>query len=164
MLIYDFLLNKALNDEGLSLSDMWVFSYRELEDRHDYIQWMFPTTEKSAFNPDAPIVEDIAVFENHPDKERIRSNIKKSFILMLGFYGLEMNGVVISKGVTWETRKKVWLHKRNHNHLRITRILKCLKLFSLDGEKDAFKYALSKIYKQNKENITKKTFDFWMAV
>ena len=34
----------------LKQSDQW------LEETHDYVQWLFPTDEKSLFNADAPII------------------------------------------------------------------------------------------------------------
>ena len=43
--------------------------YKELEENHSYIQWLFPNYYQSAFNSDAqPLTKDEAlIFINHPD-------------------------------------------------------------------------------------------------
>ena len=58
----------APDSEGRTLADLWAFSDREMEDIHDFIQWMFPLREPSRFNPDAPLLTaaDIAAFQADP--------------------------------------------------------------------------------------------------
>lgn len=162
-LIYNFLLNREPNHEGLYLFEIWKFSSIELENTHNYIQWMFPTAEKSHYNRRAPVIEDVEVFLNHPDREEIVINIRKSFYLMLNFYGLELKQDKIVKGTNYESRRRWWVTYNNHNYLRITRILKCLDLFLLSNEKLLFTEILNTIYNENKGVISEETYAYWMS-
>jgi hypothetical protein len=60
-------------------------------------------------------------------------------------------------------RSANWLHPGNHNHLRITRILKCLMILGLQEEAQAFFECLRKIHVQQRGQITARTFQFWEA-
>ncbi|HEY6287985.1 MAG TPA: opioid growth factor receptor-related protein, partial [Nitrospiraceae bacterium] len=62
-----------------------------LERTHDYIQWLFPLPERSSANPDAPLLSlaDIRAFG---ESEELRSNLVRSLVVMLRFYGLEVSG------------------------------------------------------------------------
>lgn len=161
--IYNFLLNKEISNEGLYLSEIWKFSTVELEKTHNYIQWLFPTNEKSKYNSKAPVIKDISIFINHPEKDVIKENIKTSLAIMLRFYGLELQCDKIVKSESYDVRRKEWITHNNHNYLRITRILKCLSLFSLQEEKSMFLNILTDIYNENKGAITKKTYQYWIT-
>ena len=54
-----------------------------------------------------------------------------------------------------------WLTPGNHNHLRITRIIKCLRLLGLEAEAQAFYEYLAGIYETQPHNITSEAFRFW---
>ena len=41
---------------GRTLPEIWAWDAARLEGVHDYIQWLFPLPEPSAFNPHAPIL------------------------------------------------------------------------------------------------------------
>ena len=43
---------------GRTLSEIWSWDADRLEGVHDYIQWLFPLPEASAFNPSAPLLTD----------------------------------------------------------------------------------------------------------
>ena len=59
----------------------------------------------------------------------------------------------------------VWLSPGNHNHLRITRILRCLSLLGLEAEARAFFECLSEIYEneqsQPRPAISTETILYW---
>ena len=50
-----------------------------------------------------------------------------------------------------------WLSPGNHNHLRITRILRCLSLLGLEAEARAFFECLSEIY-ENEQSQPRPAF------
>ena len=52
---------------GRSLSESLGQRHDWLEFTHDYIQWLFPLTEASAFNSNAPILTPAAIAEFHAD-------------------------------------------------------------------------------------------------
>ena len=53
-----FYSGKGTDDRGRRIDEIWSFSHEELEAVHDYIQWLFPLAERSAFNPGAPLLDD----------------------------------------------------------------------------------------------------------
>ena len=108
------------------LSDYSAFDDRTMEDRHDFIQWMFPLDSPSAFNPDAPLLtdEDRAAF--HCDKV-LQESMRRSLDRFLAFLGLEIGSdATTRRGVNFQKRVAVW-NNPNHNWLRITRMLKSLR-------------------------------------
>ena len=68
MRIVDFYRNKQPDSEGRFLNDILGWDDARLEYAHDYIQWLFPLTTPSQFNPDAPLLDDvqIEVFRTDP--------------------------------------------------------------------------------------------------
>jgi hypothetical protein len=101
------------NPDGLTVDRVLGMTYSELEHKHDWVQWAFPTWERSHFNPTAPTVTfaeaDAAPMEAHVSLHRLAAVY-----------------------ITFLTRTQEWRHLNNHNHLRITRLLKSLRLFGLD--------------------------------
>lgn len=163
--IVPFYLNKQTDSEGRLLSELWELDNNELEDEHDYIQWLFPLREASIHNHNAPIVND-AVIEAFLSEPRMRRNLLQSLKVMLRFYGLELNEAeddttIIAFSDDYEFRKKVWLRKYNHNYLRLTRILKCLMMFGLEEYAGELYDCLQKIYDEEGDKIGEETLQFW---
>ncbi len=155
------------DNQGRSLAEIWQQDHQWLEKTHDYIQWLFPLPEKSRFNPHAPILTaaDIAAFQASAD---LRANLVRSLSLMLDFYGLRiqvaaMGAITITTGLGFPQRKTQWLHWGNHNHLRLTRILRSLYLLGLDNYAQALFRCLTEIYHSEPGEITKLTFSHWQA-
>jgi Opioid growth factor receptor (OGFr) conserved region len=154
------------DDAGRLLRDIHIWSDDRLERTHDYIQWLFPLAEPSGFNFTAPRVADDTrhAFLNRPD---LRGNLHTSFVRMLVFYGLKVEGnpMRVVKASSFADRAKVWLHPSNHNHLRITRILKSLRLLGLEEEAQAFFAMLQKIYREEvgseRSRISQETMEYW---
>ena len=125
-----FYSGKGADDRGRRIDEIWRFSHEELESVHDYIQWLFPLTERSAFNPGAPLLDEdtIARFR---EEGALRANLERSLRVMLDFYGLAIARNEILRVPTFAARARVWLTPHNHNFLRLTRILKSLSLLGL---------------------------------
>jgi hypothetical protein len=70
----DFYRGTGTDAEGRTLAQLWAYSDEQLEDVHDFIQWLFPTPTPSRFNPHAPVLADadIAAFRSDPD---LRANL-----------------------------------------------------------------------------------------
>lgn len=104
------------------------FSYSQLEGRHDYIQWLFPSPEASRFNAASlPLSaeEALAIRTDPIAKERIR----RGFLLITDFYGFQMNdddGTLRPNPRTWQSRFENLNTPGNHNFMRISRIINCL--------------------------------------
>jgi hypothetical protein len=137
----DFYRGKP-NHAGHTLGDVWGFRPGEYEMDHDYIQFMFPSNEPSMMNCDAPVLtlEECKIFKADPE---LREKLKYSFIKILGFFGFRLiesagpPSVEEEPGVTG-TEHRRWMNHFNHNFLRVTRILKSLRLCGLDEYAIAF--------------------------
>ncbi|MEH2265318.1 opioid growth factor receptor-related protein [Nostoc sp.] len=164
-ILVPFYLGEEKDSQGRTIQEMWAWNFEELEYAHDYIQWLFPLPERSAFNPDAPIVDEevIQVFKNNP---HLRQNLLHSLTVMLQFYGLQRHKsndgkIVVSQSEDYQNRKCEWVCVFDHNYLRITRILKCLITFGLENEAEAFYECLRQIYREDSDRIGGETFQYW---
>ena len=96
----------------------------------------------------------------------LQAELAESFRVILAFYGFqyeqENDRVRVFKSSGWDSRKRVWLTRDNHNFLRITRILKCLRTLGLGNHARAFYHAPAEIYDTEGKNIIgQKTFAIW---
>ncbi|XP_075206529.1 uncharacterized protein LOC142311741 [Anomaloglossus baeobatrachus] len=104
----------------------WWNDYQELEQNHSFIQWLFPLREPGV-NPSATPLTPAEIKRMRADED-VRWRLLESYKLMLGFYGIKLldkNTGEVSRADNWKERYHN-LNRRNHNNLRITRILKCL--------------------------------------
>jgi len=152
---------------GRFLNEIQSWSDDELERSHNFIQWLFPLDKESKANSDAPVLDEdtIREFRSSP---ALRLHLQESFIRILKFYGLQLRATVplsIVRGQNYAERATEWLTPNNHNHLRITRILKSLKLLGLKTNASAFYDCLSDIcheeFKRASPQISRDTFKYW---
>jgi hypothetical protein len=163
--IVDFYKGKIPDSEGRMIHDIYKYDYSELEYSHDYIQWLFPLNTYSRFNESAPVLNDNDIIEFQKD-ETIKNNLINSLRILLGFYGYDLVvdnlKIIIKRADNFDKRIKTWITKDNHNFLRITRILICLKLAKLDDYAELFFNELKSLYDSEfKEVIGAVTFDYW---
>jgi len=84
--------------------------------------------------------------------------------MMVDFYGLRIaaeNPPRIERGHAFEERRENWLQPMNHNHLRITRILRSIHLLGLEDWARAFFEALQDVFEKESSRISQTTFEFW---
>lgn len=167
--IVSFYAGRAVDDRGRSLRQIWRWPDEKLERVHDYIQWLFPLTEPSGFNPEAPTLDEEAIHEFRTRPE-LRTNLRVSFIRMLVFYGFELieeDPLRVVPSESFHDRSRNWLTSSNHNHLRITRILKSLRLLGLEEEAAAFFRCLKGLYGKEsvmpRPRISEETFSYWRS-
>ncbi len=177
--ILDFYNGKISNQEGLYFDDIMNFNHAKLEINHCYIQWLFPLREPSLAVPDSPVItdEEIDVFasnwkytEEMKDKIQLRLKVFQDFNKMVLFYGLkaylvadaDARKVEISKNPhTFYAKANNWLTPRNHNFLRLTRILSSLQLLGDSSSPKMLYKCLCEIYEDNKTIIGPLTKQFW---
>lgn len=152
---------------GRYLHEIQQWPDEQLESVHDYIQWLFPLPERSGFNVAAPLLtsESIQEFRTHPD---LQEKLRASFFRMMKFYGFEVRAgehITVTRAPNFASNATIWLSPGNHNHLRITRILRCFTILGLDAEVNAFFACLSGVYEdeQNKSvpAISEETMEYW---
>jgi hypothetical protein len=157
------------DNRGRFLREMQNWSDDQLERTHDYIQWLFPLAEPSGFNLNAPILNAYTINRFRSDAD-LRRRLQTSLVRMLAFYGLEMRTTVplsVAFAESFPERAKNWLTRSNHNHLRITRILKSLCLLGLEEQASAFFRFLEVLYKMEstgpEPRISLETFGYWRS-
>jgi Opioid growth factor receptor (OGFr) conserved region len=159
-----FYRDGARDDQGRTLSEILAWPDEDLEDIHDFIQWLFPLPERSGANPNAPTLDPatIAAFRTTP---LMRQRLRQSLDRMLHFYGLAWDrqspAPAIVRAPDFRDRAESWLRPLNHNHLRITRILRSTLLLGLEAESKALFDALNAIYREFPTRISTRTHAFW---
>ncbi|HVX86759.1 MAG TPA: opioid growth factor receptor-related protein [Phycisphaerae bacterium] len=155
-----FYTNTTPDHAGRYLRDIHAFSLDQLESTHDFIQWLFPLDTPSPVNPFAPTLDaqTIADFRAGPP---LQTNLQKSLNLMLNFYGLTRSAAAITRAQNFPARAHNYLHPNNHNHLRLTRILRSTHLLGLEQESGALLTALLAIAHDHPAAITPPTLHFW---
>lgn len=164
MKLLAFYRGEGTDGRGRSLEEIQAWTDEELEDVHDYIQWLFPLPEPSPVNPGAPLL-DAKVIEQFRTDPELQAKLLRSFSRMLRFYGVALEGGAIRELPDCAQRAQNWLSPGNHNHLRITRILRCAALCGLEEEARAFFAWLSTIYDRQRAKtwpaISPNTFEYW---
>jgi hypothetical protein len=158
--LIEFYRGDAMDDRGRRIVDIWRFDHVELEAIHDYIQWLFPLTERSAFNPDAPILDQSTIEQFRTD-EALRRNVERSLAVMLDFYGFRIDGDRIVRSATFAQRAANWVTPGNHNFLRLTRILRSLSLLGLEERAAGLLECLEEVYASHEAVIGVRTMAFW---
>ncbi len=145
-MIIGFLEGKIPDHRGRLLSMLWKQTDDDAENNHDYIQWMFPLDEPSQAVNGAPVLNDFDIDEIRQNQMAI-NNLEESVRWFLGF--LE--------------RKDHWVTKYDHNHLRITRAIKSLRLLTSDLVAERFRYKVIELAGNNLSLIDQKARDFWAS-
>ena len=150
MRLINFYLNLEPCPTGYMFNDIIkVWDDKKLEITHDYIQYLFPLQEKSKYNKD-----DILLTEN--DIEFFKNN--KGIVLlalnrMLQFYGIP--------NFKFDGKQRYWMKPDDHNHLRLTRIMRFLQLIGMGIASVKLFIVLCKINREIKNSISEKTFTIW---
>jgi hypothetical protein len=145
--IIGFYSDTEPDHRGRYLHEIQEWPDAQLEAVHDYIQWLFPLPERSGFNVAAPVLthESIQEFRTRPE---LQQQLRSSFLRMMTFYGFEARSgehITVTRAPNFAAKAAGWLSPGNHNHLRITRILRCLTVLGLEAEAKAFFDCLSEI-------------------
>lgn len=144
MKVLSFLQDTAPDHQGRFLSDILKFNDQQTESTHDFIQWMFPLNEPSSASPDAPIWE-------HGEMALIRKsslaahNLNESTQWFLNFL----------------KRNDHWRVAHNHNHLRITRMIKSVRLLQGDPAANALRDKVLAMAETSKDEISQTSLQYW---
>lgn len=159
--LLDFYREQNTDTEGRSLAAILAWGDDEWEEVHDFVQWLFPLPEPSRFNPDAPLLTeaDRAAFRGDP---LLQAKLLRSFERFLTFLGLSRTaeGTVV-EGRNFASRvADAWTFP-NHNWLRITRVLRSLRLLGLEvAARNLFEW-LDSLHRSRRFPIPDDTFRYW---
>lgn len=162
--IVAFYMGTGVDDRGRTLDTVMRFSFDELEENHDYIQWLFPLDVPSSVQPLAPLVDDDCR-QAFRRSRQLRDALRQALRRMLEFYGLRIDEhadpATIERAPSWSTRSPEWLNPGNHNYLRLTRIMTSLELM---GERElgiALQNCLELICDESPSLIGRTTIEYW---
>ena len=128
--------------DNMSYDDVLNALDDTLEKRHGYIQWIFPSRERSRLQPNAvdELLTDAALWELQNDAD-IRHKISKIISRMLHFWGIgfDVEGNSMEFFILNEEVFDKKLGKPDHNQLRLTRMLKFIKELGWNDFLDPFK-------------------------
>ena len=157
----DFLAGVGTDHRGRTLDEIAAWNPRQLEQTHDYIQWLFPTMTPGQFNPHAPVLDaaDVTAGARNP---QVVGNLIRMAVVMGRFYGLERKS--FRDGPQYDPiddRQPWWMRADDHNFLRITRMLDSLRLFGLVEEAEALLDVLELLVRRHPGPVSDWTLQFW---
>lgn len=119
-------------------SDDWI------ESTHDFIQWLFPLEEETRKSELIPILskQEIGLIKK---SELAQNSLRISASRMRRFW----------------SKNQHWVTNHDHNHLRITRCIKSLRLLVSNEEAQQMKIWLSSVLGPNAKLISKVSLDYW---
>ena len=139
----NFLLGKEADFKGRTIQEIWGFSDIQIERNHDFIQLVFPLNKKSQNVFHGYYLDNEDLINELKESHQVRENIIKSSSWFLSFL----------------KRNDHWKSKYDHNQLRITRVIECLRL--LVGHDEADNFYQSVVGLSLDSNINKTTLEFW---
>ena len=144
--IVAFLEGDGPDGRGRTLFDVVASDNATLELTHDFIQWLFPLPEPSGAVPDAPVLT--------PDEtQAIRDSDMAQRALAVATARME---------VFYRTTHD-WLRPHDHNHLRITRIIRSLRLLRGDEEADAFRAVILSMVEAARAPVSARSRGYWIT-
>ena len=138
-----FLLGKEEDFKGRTIEDIWSFSDIQIEKNHDFIQLIFPLNKRSQNVLHGYYLDNEELINDLKENKQICENIMKSSSWFLSFL----------------KRNNHWKSIYDHNQLRITRVIECLRLLVGDDEADNFYKSVLELCPNSDINIT--TLEFW---
>lgn len=144
MSVVGFLQGADKDASGRTLEEVLEHDDDWLEREHNYIQWLFPLLEESQQVHDAPVLslEDVDVLRQ--DTNAI-ANQQRAVERILKFYKSNDH----------------WLTQMDHNHLRITRLLKSVRLLqSLEEAENVYNTLMEQVHKAG-DPIDSKNIAYW---
>ena len=142
--IVAFLEGEGQDAAGRSLFDVLAMNNAALEQTHDFIQWLFPLREPSRAVPDAPVLTDDQV-EAIRDSAMAQIALAAATDRMEAFYRMTHD----------------WLMPNDHNHLRITRIIRSLRLLVGDEPADGFKAVILTRVEATRAPVSARSRGYW---
>ncbi len=144
MIFEDFLTLKGSDFKGRTLEKIWSFTDKEIEENHDFIQIVFPLNKPSQSSFHGYYLDSQDLIDQIKNNKKAVTNIIKSSKWFLSFL----------------KRNTYWNAPYDHNQLRITRVIECLRLLVSDKEADNFYDNVLELIKTDNQ-VSSKTLNFW---
>lgn len=142
--LVQFLRGTGPDSHGRFHADILKFSDEELENVHNYIQWLFPLCEKSEAVPGSPFLDSEEIIQILKNDEDVQESMVTALVRMHRFY----------------QDNDFWLKQYDHNHLRITRILKSVSLLnSQENARDFYNFIMERV--EAAQPVTAESLEYW---
>mgnify|MGYP001169483127 CR=1 FL=1 len=139
-----FLLNKCTDYKGRKLKDILKFSNNKIEETHDFIQLIFPLNEPSFFSSNKHYIKSSEQLKELTSNLQIKKNILNSADWFISFL----------------SKNNHWITHYDHNHLRITRMIKSVRLIVGNAEANNIYNKIISI-EGVLINVSKKSLKYW---
>ena len=143
--VLHFLEGAIPDGRGRTLSMIMAFDDQGIESTHDFIQWIFPLDEPSRSHPGAPVL-DLFEIEEIKSSDVALENLMQSADWYFGFL----------------QRHDHWIRQYDHNHLRISRAIKSLRLLVSDEVADRYKAAILDFLGGSISAISERSRENWL--
>jgi hypothetical protein len=149
--LLEFLHGNGTDTNGRLLGQMIQWDDERWERTHNFIQWLFPSSQPSQFNAGAPLLDEETIEAIKLDQTAL-GNIKAAFKRAMIFLRLSVIG---------NPEKPTWVEQGNHNYLRITRILTFMRTVGLDLEMEFLWFQIAFLFSCFPEEIGETTYQYW---
>jgi len=142
--IQAFLEGDGPDGQGRTLFQVLAFDDPALERTHDFIQWLFPLAEPSGAVPGAPVLDEAEI-----------TAIQRSMTAQAAL------AAATDRMARFFAGTQAWLRPHDHNHLRITRIVRSLRLLRGDEPADAFRDAVLSYVEALQAPVSARSLGYW---
>jgi hypothetical protein len=141
----NFINGTGTDAKGRTVTDYLEFDSNKWEECHDHIQWAFPSSIPSDFNPNAPVIDFDEFYDNISSEGY--ANLTKLVNNYLNSLGLEYLRILnLSKVCKINDNAPLyWVTPDNHNYRRLSRLLMILPYHDPDMAEALF-YFLVDLY------------------
>lgn len=139
-----FLNGSGRDDAGRTVEEVLALDDAALEAQHDFIQWLFPVPEPSRAVPGSPVLT-----------EQDRTTISGSAAALAN-----LAAATARMSAFYETTH-YWLGSHDHNHLRISRIIRALRLLAGDAAADRFRDARLEDISRRRGQVNTVSLEHW---
>jgi len=119
-----------------------------------------PQAESNKLESDDIMVSDTIIPPEQPTKPANTDSTAQPTVSPSQDSGVNSDFVVV-RGENWPVNSRNWCMRFDHNHLRITRILRCLRVLGLQQECEAFYAVLVDVFNDPRSHLGERTMSYW---
>lgn len=157
-----FLSDRGVDHQGRMLGEILAWADSRLESTDDYVHWLFPLPEHSPFNPAAP-APSLGDFAELAKDEAVRAGIARASTRMLRFFGLQFDGVELTKATNWPERSATWVPWATPRDRYLTRMLRSSSLLGFHASATRVMEGLEVLVRHHRGPSAARAVSFWRA-
>jgi hypothetical protein len=167
--LLDFYTGEGSDSHGRTFTSLLAFDDNQLEEEHNFVQYLFPLHQPSSMIIDAPVLtpELALLLSSNPIA---RDRFLAALLLFRRFLGVTEDTAIIAPGIgippfiepiqaLRHQKLSLWLHEGGHNTLRVTRIIRSLRLCGLEAEAISFYQDVSA--EGRRAGLGPRTLSYW---